>query len=159
MKKVLVIFIAMIMLCGCATASAGSNSPNIFVFLSYYEGYMEGFTNEKNYPSQYFCFPSDSTGIYTNQEVTLTIFFNCMEGNSFEVMNVSLSGDDDLLYQICATVLTLKTYGNPYGADEEYINKMIDLSFDIYLMDEGEEYECEEFKVVNGENSFVFLCL
>lgn len=157
MKNVLCIFLACVLLSALfiPPACAAANI-NVFSFLYYYGEFYYNFSEKKNVPSSYFCYPSGSQGIYTNSDVSLLVFFSCEAGSSFRVSSISCSGESGILYQLMATTMTVKALAGYYSDVDKMSNEAIDAAYEIFLLQNGESYTCKEFTVTHEDGSYVF---
>lgn len=157
MKKILCFFLCCIMFCAALPeASASYNAPNIFYFLKNYEKGMKLFGGSEVNPSPFFCDNMGPFGVYTDSNSEIMIFFDCGENKKFQVTHIGLSSETELLNQITSTVITLKAYNASKEPTDGDVDKLLALSFEIYLLAEGEKYECYEFTVEKTDNVIEF---
>jgi hypothetical protein len=113
-------------------------------------------SGKENIPSSYFCYPTGNQGIYVNSDSTLIVMFSCVENFGFAVSTISCSSETDLLSQLFASVMTVKTLENIYADPTLITNEAIELAYKIYKMKNGETYTCDEFTVQNVDGNFIF---
>lgn len=156
MKKILCLFLCCIMLCSAPPAAyAEKDVPSVFIFLSYYEKYLD-LSNLSNFANPQHCYVDKNSGVYCSDDASIIILFSLDNGSNFPIKHIALSSSN-IRGQIIATVLAFKAYAYRGKSPTSYINEWLNLAYTINDLGSGQSYSCDEFTVINDGGCFNFI--